>query len=68
MMKVVAGSDWSVGLNQTLTHASADALLLETMRRELRTRYDDLVREPLPAELAQLAERLDARKERSDPR
>ena len=67
-MKVVAGSDWSVGLNQALTHASADALLLETMRRELRTRYDDFVREPLPAELAQLAERLDARKKQSSPR
>ncbi len=60
-MKVVAGSDWSVGLNQVSTHASADAHLLETMGRALRSRYEGLAAEPVPHELATILDRLDER-------
>ena len=58
-MKVVAGSDWSVGLNQVSTHASADAHLLDTMRSALRSGYDSLAAQPVPPELATILDRLD---------
>ena len=58
-MKVVAGSDWSVGLNQFSTHASADAQLLDAVGRALRSSYERLVEEPVPTELARILERLE---------
>ena len=66
IMKVIAGSDWSVGLNQFSTYASADAQLLETMGRELHARYDGLIEEPVPSLFAQILDRLDTRETASE--
>ena len=55
--RLVAGADWSVGLNAptSLSHAR---LLLDLGQR-LRPAYDDLFNEPVPERLAQLAQQLD---------
>ena len=64
-MKVVAGSDWSVGLNHGATSLS-DAKLLERIGRELRSTYEGIVEEPMPAQFASILDRLDAREPPSD--
>lgn len=55
--QLMAGGDWSVGLNAptSLSHAK---LLLDLGQR-LRPAYDDVFNEPVPDHLADLVRRLD---------
>lgn len=55
--RLVAGGDWSVGLNAptSLSHAK----LLLHLGERLRPVYDDVFREPVPDRLAALVRQLD---------
>jgi hypothetical protein len=57
-MKVVPGSDWTTGLNSASTNTLTGAQLLASLGASLRDAYDEVVRAPLPDELAAAVERL----------
>jgi hypothetical protein len=57
-MKVVPGSDWTTGLNSASTSTLTGAQWLTGLGASLRDTYDDVVRSPLPEELAAAVERL----------
>jgi hypothetical protein len=59
--RLVAGADWSVGLNAptSLSHAR---LLLDLGQR-LRPAYDDIVSEPVPEHLARIVQRIDRQRD-----
>jgi hypothetical protein len=56
--RLMAGGDWSVGLNAptSLSHAK----LLLHLGQRLRPAYDDVVSEPVPERLADLVRQLDS--------
>ena len=56
--RLVAGGDWSIGLNSP-TSLSQARLLLDLGER-LRPAYEDVFRQPVPEHLADLVRRLDA--------
>ena len=63
-MTLIAGRDWSIGVNsQTLVN---QAQLLGLIGRRLRTNYDSLVDEPIPDRLAALVRQLEEKTRHAD--
>ena len=60
-MKVVGASDRGFGGHtfSPVNRPAEQARLLETMRRELRSGYDRLVEEPVPAQFARILDALE---------
>lgn len=65
-MKMMAGSDWSISLNQSSASVLSDARLLERIGRELRNVYEEVVEEPVPSYLASILDRLEQPDEAAD--
>jgi hypothetical protein len=63
---LIAGGDWSLGLNRSAGDSLSHAYLLARIGRELRRTYGDPAEEPVPDHMAELLRRLDRNDEEAE--